>query len=215
MITVALLDDHDVVRVSLSKYLDDHSSIKVVFQCATLSAMSHWLTLNSVDVIITDLTLRGDSGFSLLELLKTSSNPAKVIVLTMHDSEPYISRALSFGVLGYLAKTSAPEELVLAIAQVYEGKRFISGYILDNINTTDFKGKHDVIESLTGRERQVFYLLAKGMQVKHIAQELEIATKTVYVHRNNVIKKVRVNHNFELTKLALALGILDAGQLTN
>jgi len=215
MIKIALLDDHDVVRISLSKYINDHSHIEVVYQCSTLDAMSNWITHNAIDVVITDLTLKGESGFSLLDALQSTNNSAKVIVLTMHGSEPYISKALKLGARGYLAKTSAPEELIFAIEQVTKGNMFISDEILNNINTSDFNEKHNVIGSLTERERQIFDLLAKGMQIKHIAQELGIATKTVHVHRANLLKKVGVSHNFGLTKFALALGILDGVQLAS
>jgi DNA-binding NarL/FixJ family response regulator len=215
MITVALLDDHDVVRVSLAKYLDDHTSIKVAFHCSTIDFMSDWLKNNTVDIVITDLTLRGESGFNLFEILQATNNPAKVIVLTMHDSEPYISKALSYGVNGYLAKNSSPEDLVLAIEHVQLGNKWISPDIQTNSNTAVYAVKQFKINSLTGRELEVFNCLARGMKVKHVARELDIATKTVHVHRTNIMKKLDINQDFELTKFALTLGTLDYEQLIN
>lgn len=141
MIKVALLDDHDVVRISLARYLSDEDNIDVLFHCSSIDPMSAWLESNPVDIVITDLTLRGESGFSFLDLLKTSHNPAKVIVLTMHDSEPYISKALSYGVYGYLAKSCSPEDLVLALEQVQLGNRWISPDIDTNSSLSAFTMK--------------------------------------------------------------------------
>ena len=147
-------------------------------------------------------------------MLNASDNQAKVLVLTMHESEPYISKALAHDVHGYITKSCSPDELVFAIEHVYSGNVFISKNIALKVNHSTYQEQLGVIESLTERERQVFDLLSKGTQIKHIAQKLNIATKTAHVHRTNVMKKLKKNHDFELTKYALALGFLDINLLT-
>lgn len=202
MIHVALLDDHELVRLGLVQLLEQESNIHVAFHTSSVSAATRQLSTHNVDVFIIDLTLNGESGFSLIEHLKNLTHAPKSIVLSMHDSLSYVSRALGKGVAGYITKTAAPEELIKAIYCVYQGKEYLSQQIVSSMLRPN-NNELNKVHNMTERERQVFDCLAKGMEIKHIAKTLDIATKTVHVHRKNLMEKLGVHSSFELTRLAL------------
>lgn len=198
-----MVDDHELVRLGFVQLLESEPDIKVECHVQSIALLLEWLSENSVDIIITDLSLQDESGYTLLDTIMEKNIPVKPIVLSMHDAEANVARALEKGARGYLSKTSAPEELTNAITAVHEGRIFLSQSVIESLEFAQTNDELIAIKNLTEREQQVFDCLAKGMEVKHIAQELDIATKTVHVHRTNVLSKLGVFTTFELTKIAL------------
>lgn len=213
MITVALLDDHELVRLGFVNLFACESDFHIKFHTSDAASLLKWLESNHADIIITDLTLRSSSGYELINSLKSQGNEAKIIVLSMHDSDPYVSKAIDTGALGYVSKNSAPDELFIAIRQVLSGSVYFSSDVAKNVMNTRSSKSYQTIQLLTDRERQVFELLANGIEVKRIASSLDIATKTVHVHRANILNKLNVSNSFDLTKIALKLGFIDTQTL--
>jgi two-component system, NarL family, response regulator FusR len=209
LINVALIDDHELVRLGLVQLLEQESSLSVAFHTSSVSEAIAQLSACSIDVFIIDLTLQGESGFSLLDHLTNLPKSPKTIALSMHDSSSYVSRALEKGVNGYVTKTSAPQELINAIYNVYADKVYLSQSIASRMPFVANNSELQTINNLTDRERQVFDCLAKGMEIKRIASELDIAVKTVHVHRANIMAKLNVHSSFNFTQLALRHGLIE------
>ncbi|MCC2606798.1 response regulator [Planctobacterium marinum] len=214
MIRVALLDDHELVRTGFVQLLEQEADIAVVFHTSTVADAITLLCQHPVDIVVTDISLQSDNGFTLLEHIAGIDNPPKSIVLSMHDSAPYARKALDIGAQGYLSKASAPEALIDAIHAVHQGQTFIDECVHQALDNSDVN-ELDSINQLTERERQIFDCLAKGMEIKHIARELDIAVKTVHVHRTRLLNKLGAFNSFELTKMALRNGLLEAESLHN
>ncbi len=214
MIDVAIVDDHELVRLGFVQLLEQEADIHVVFHTSSVDEATSLFAEHRIDILITDLTLQSGSGFDLLGLLNNEFQSIKAIVLSMHDTAPYARKALNAGTKGYLCKTSAPETLIDAIHAIYAGETYLDNHIREALENSDAI-ELESINGLTERERQVFDCLAKGMEIKHIARELDIAVKTVHVHRSRLLDKLSAFNSFELTKIALRNGLIEPESLHN
>ena len=205
---ILTMDDHDVVRTGLMQVLSLTFPGSGVFEANGLEQACAVLQANDIDIVLVDLSLKGESGLDLLTYSEKHNLECKFIVVSMHDTEPYVSRALSAGALGYLSKHSLTEELEAAIQQVLNERRYISRDVVENTKHMQRHQEQTGFSSLTEKELEVFRLLALGHAVKHVAKELPIATATAHVHRRNILTKLELNSNFDLTKLAFSLGLI-------
>lgn len=205
---ILTMDDHDVVRAGLMQVLSLTFPESGVFEANGLEQACAVLQSNDIDIVLVDLSLKGESGLDLLTYSEKHHLECKFIVVSMHETEPYVSRALSAGALGYLSKHSLTEELEAAITQVLNERLYISRDVVENTKHMQRHQEQTGFNSLTEKELQVFRLLALGHPVKHVAKELPLATATAHVHRRNILTKLELNTNFDLTKLAFSLGLI-------
>lgn len=213
-IKVLLVDDHALVRGGIRAVLDTKPGIKVVGEASDgASCLKKALELKP-DLVLMDLSMPNgrDGLFTTSELLQ-SMPEVKVIILTMHNDEQYLFRALKAGASGYILKSAPLNDLVTAIQQVHQGmvylqpdstKKVIQAYL--HGNSEDFKDRY---ETLTEREKEIFTLVAKGYTNKEIAELLTISVKTVENHKGNIMDKLQLNNRRELTEFAYKRGLLD------
>lgn len=213
-VKVFIVDDHAVVRSGLRAVLDAQPNITVIGEAADgASCIKQALELKP-DLVLMDLSFpNGRDGLYTTKELLQSMPEVKVIILTMHDDEQYLFRALKAGASGYILKSAPMSELVLAIEQVHQGlvylhpsatKKVIQGYLHGQTKETK-----DVFETLTEREREILSLVAKGYTNKEVAELLLISVKTVENHKANMMDKLQLNNRRELMKLAYRRGLLD------
>lgn len=213
-VKVIIVDDHAVVRSGLRAVLDAQTNITVIGEAADgVSCIKQALELKP-DIVLMDLSFpNGRDGLYTTRELLQSMPEVKVIILTMHDDEQYLFRALKAGASGYILKSAPLSELVIAIAQVHQGlvylhpsatKKVVQGYLQGQ--TRDPK---DLFESLTEREKEILSLVAKGYTNKEVAELLLISVKTVENHKANIMEKLQLDNRRELIKLAYRRGLLD------
>ncbi|MHA0855438.1 response regulator [Paenibacillus sp. CMAA1364] len=213
-IKVIIVDDHAVVRSGLRAVLDAHPHITVIGEAADgLSCIKQSLELNP-DIVLMDLSFpNGRDGLYTTRELLQSMPEVKVVILTMHDDEQYLFRALKAGASGYILKSAPLTELVTAISQVQQGlvylhpsatKKVIQGYLQGQA-----REPKDLFESLTEREKEILSLVAKGYTNKEVAELLLISVKTVENHKGNIMEKLQLDNRRELIKLAYRRGLLD------
>ncbi|WP_040948807.1 response regulator [Gorillibacterium massiliense] len=213
-IRVFITDDHAVVRSGLRAVLETKPGITVVGEAADgVDCIKQALQV-SPDVVLMDLSMpNGRDGLYTTSELLQSLPEVKVVILTMHDDEQYLFRALKAGASGYLLKSAPVSELVKAIEQVHQGlvylhpsatKKVIEGYLHGQT-----KDDQDVFESLTEREKEILSLVAKGYTNKEVAELLSISVKTVENHKGNLMDKLQFTNRRELMKFAHARGLLD------
>lgn len=205
MYSIILVDDHAIVREGFKRLIELESGIEVVAECADAGEALQWAGELQPDLIALDLSLPGGSGLGLIEQLLHSSPRSRIVVLSMHDGEPYVSEAIRRGASGYVSKGVAPEELVAGLRAVLRGETYLSS---DLKQRQQERNDADLIGSLTTREREVFLLLASGRPPKRIAAELGIGQKTVYIHRASVMSKLLAGNELDLYRMALARGLL-------
>lgn len=210
MIKILLVEDHRLVRAAVRRLLEDERGLQVVAEAADGKEALELYAKHSPDVVLMDVTMPGMDGIEATKrLTKKQKNPAKVIVFTMHADEHYAARLLRMGASGYVVKDAAPEELVQAIRSVHAGQRFVSSTLRDALalRVVDGLGEEPV-DVLTDREFQVLGRLAAGANNREIAQELNVSVKTIDAHRLNLLSKLGIRNNAELTRFAMQQGIL-------
>ncbi|HMH68344.1 MAG TPA: response regulator transcription factor [Pinirhizobacter sp.] len=206
MYSIVLVDDHAIVREGFKRLIDMEADLDVIAECRNADEAVEAVALHRPDLVAVDLSLPDGSGLPLIEHLRSVAPDTRIVVLSMHDGEPYVSEALRRGASGYVTKGVAPEELVAGMRAVLRGEEYLS---------SDLKEKRagrapetlDPINRLTAREREVFLLLASGRAPKQVAAALGIGQKTVYIHRASVMNKLGAGSELDLYRMASERGL--------
>lgn len=207
MYTIVLVDDHAIVREGFKRLIELEPDLEVVAECASADEAVETTHRQCPNLIVLDLSLPDGSGLPLIEHLLSVSPLSRLVVLSMHDGEPYVSEALRRGASGYVTKGVAPEELVAALRAVIAGESFLSSDLRQR-RAARSGDSLDPLRRLTGREREVFLLLAAGRAPKQVATELGIGCKTVYQHRASVMDKLAAGSELDLYRMASERGLL-------
>lgn len=200
MITVALVDDHTIVRSGFAQLLNVEEDIEVTGEYGCASDAFQALSRAPVDVAVIDISMPDESGLALLDRLRVVRPEFKAIILSIYDSAAFVSQAIEAGAQGYLSKRCGPSELVNAIRTVADGKRYLCADALFNLSNPD---SNNVLAELTKRESEVFYLLIQGKDAQEIAGELFVSYKTVHVHRANILSKLGLANSVDLIRFAI------------
>jgi len=203
---VLLADDHTLVRAGVRRILEAEPGFTVE-EVADGHAALAVLRERAMDVLVLDLTMPGPDGFEVLRRVHAAHPSVKVLVLTMHASAEYVTRALREGADGYLLKDSAVQDLISGIRSVMAGRPYYSPPVQNEI-TAMARGRGRRSEPITEREREVLRLVAEGLSTKEIASRLEISTRTVESHRANLMRKLGLRSIARLTQYALREGLL-------
>lgn len=201
MISVALVDDHIMVRSGFAQLLSVESDINVHSQHSCASEAFKALGKSSVDVAVIDISMPDESGLVLLSKLRKEQPNFRAIILSIYDSASFVSQAIEAGACGYLSKRCGPGELVTAIRTVANGDRYLCADALFNLSNAS--ATPSALDELTKREIEVFNHLIQGEDVKHIGTELSISHKTIHVHRANILSKLGLANNVDLIRFAL------------
>ena len=207
MYSIVLVDDHAIVREGFKRLIELESDLEVVAECRNgddaVEAVGHWRP----DLVALDLSLPDGSGLPLIEHLLSVHAATRVVVLSMHDGDAYVSEALRRGASGFVTKGVAPEELVAGLRAVMQGECFLSSDLRQR-RTERPNDALDPVNRLTAREREVFLLLAGGRTPKQVAADLGIGQKTVYIHRTSLMGKLGAGSELDLYRMATERGLL-------
>ncbi len=215
-IRILLADDHAVLRAGLKTLLNTESDMEVVAEAGDGEEAVRKSGKFVPDIVLMDITMPGLSGLEASRKIKEQNPAMKVLVLTMHEDEGYLHRALRFGVDGYVPKKAADTELLAAIRATYIGEHYIHPSMTTGI-IGELRGDKKVI-SLNGvqaggvlsqREREVLQLLAMGHTSQQIADKLFISVKTVETHKARLKTKLGFRGRAELVRYAIQIGLLD------
>ena len=210
----ALVDDHHMVREGFKHLLELTPQYQVMFESDCYQAAIDALDYNSdINIIVIDISLPDKNGIELLKHCSEKFPHIKSIIVSMYDHNPYVSNALDAGAWGYVSKRAASNELIKAINAVIKGESYLSHDVLKKLHVSQTKEQSGALAELTQRELDVFPLLAKGFNAKQIAQQLNIMPKTAHVHRANILKKLAIENQFDLLKLAVSSGIITYEEL--
>ena len=205
MIRLLVADDHKMFRQGLIRLLSDHADLSVVAQAADYAEVIAAVRAHPIDVSILDLTMPGRGGIELIGHAKTLRPEMRILVMTMHDEEPYVTQALRAGADGYMTKENAADELNLVIHRLFNGSRYVCASVAERLALG--MASHDNGEKkharLSDREYRIFEMLVAGRRGWEIAQELSLSEKTVSTHKINVLKKMDVANRTELVRYAI------------
>ena len=209
-IHVLIADDHAIVRQGLKQILSETDDLLVAGEADDGSQALHLARQCTWDVFLLDVSMPNRNGIDTLKQLKKEFPRLPVLILSMHPEEQYAVRALKAGASGYLTKQSAPEQLVTAIRQVANGKKFLSPAVAQQLaeaisDNTD-KPPH---ERITDREYQVLTLIASGKTLTQVADTLNLSVATVGTYRARLLEKMGLKSTAELIRYGLEHGLTD------
>lgn len=205
MIRVLLADDHDIVRAGLRRIVEDSGDIEVVAEAADGREALGQIQQTAPDVAVIDISMPGLDGLEVLGQMHHYYPKIPILILTMHEEEQYVVRAIAAGARGYLTKRSAPEQLVKAIRKVHAGGSYLSDSAAESLAMSLAGGGRgrSPVECLSNREIQVLRHLALGRTVREIAEAYHLSPKTVDTYRLRLLKKLNLRNNAELSRFAM------------
>jgi len=205
MIKALLADDHLIVRAGLRRIIEESDDIEVIAEADDGKAAIQLAREKSPDVAVVDISMPGLDGLEVISQLKIYLPDLPIIILTMHEEEQYVVRAIEAGAMGYVTKRSAPEHIVKAIHQVLGGAPYLTAEASEALALRVAKGASgkSTLDSLSNRELQVLRRLAMGHTNHEIASAYGISTKTVDTYRSRLLKKLNLRNNAELSRFAI------------
>ena len=207
-IRVFLADDHVMVREGLASLLAGSPEFEVVGQCGNGLEVIPRIGRCRPDVVVLDVAMPGLNGLDVCRQVTRKSPGTAVLVLSVHDKEQFIARALEYGARGYLLKESAAEQLAEALHAVCEGRRYLGPGLDKGLLDRAPRKRRDPFDLLTARERQVLQLIAEGRTNRMIAEDLGVAVKTVDTHRLRLMRKLDIHDQTSLVKFAIRKGLV-------
>jgi DNA-binding NarL/FixJ family response regulator len=206
-IRLLLADDHAIVRAGYRHLLERQERYVVVGEAATAEETYALFRRHSPDVVVTDLAMPGASGLEAIHRILSADAAARVLVFSMHVSPDFAVAALRAGALGYVTKSSPPDVLLRAIADVLLGRQVLSPDIAQALALARLSERRRPLEDLTPREFDVLCMLVSPTSVHDIAQRLHLSAKTVNNLHYQIKAKLGVDSDIELTRLALSWGL--------
>jgi DNA-binding NarL/FixJ family response regulator len=215
-ITILLVEDHEIVREGLVALLKIEGDIKIIGQAENgRQAVTQFGALGP-DIVVMDIAMPILNGLEAARQILNETPGTKIILLSGHNDDAYVQKAMSIGVSGYLIKQTAAHVLPDAIRLVAAGKTFFSPLIAKRLADQARKARANGSPAstkpsqLTPREMEVLQLIAEGNPNKMIADILDISIKTVEKHRQSLMEKLDIHDTAGLTRHAIAQGVIES-----
>jgi len=201
VITLAIADDHPLVRVALKNVIQGEPDIHVIGEASSFEEARSLINSQKPSVTLLDLRLGNRFTFELIEVFATETN---ILVITMHEELVYAITALKRGAKGFIHKTEPPEAVLKAIRKVAKAESYLSEALRDQVIQIHFKSdsKKVGVDALSYRELEVFYMLGDGLTTKEISEKMRISPKTTETHRQRIKEKLGCDSGNALIAMA-------------
>ena len=204
MVKILIVDDHPLFREGLAAELSKMSDVTIVAEASDGNGAIMKARECHPDLVLLDIALPGKDGMEVLKSLNSEMPQVKVLVLSAYPDRQYAVRCLKSGAKGYVTKSTAPEEINMAIKKVMSGRNYISASIADllasQIGADISQAPH---EKLSEREFQILCLFGQGKTVSQIAETLSLSLSTVSTHRAHILEKMGMQTNAQLIKYVI------------
>ena len=201
---ILIADDHSAIRNGVKLILSNEFSNIEFGEAINAKEVFKKVKEKKWDILILDMDMPGRSGLEVLKQLKDEKEDIRVLMFSMHPEEQVALRALKSGAFGYLSKDTADTELVIAVHQIMDGKKYITPAVAEmlasQLENPDNKAPH---EFLSDREYQTLLLIASGKTISEIAEELSLSVPTVSTYRARILEKTGMKTSAELTRYAI------------
>ena len=209
MISVLLVDDHELIRTGVKGILDNAPDIEVAAEASTGEEAIDLVQTTAIDVVLMDVNMPGMGGIEATRRVLRVNPDLKVIALTVLDDDPFPSKLHEVGAMGFLTKGCPAEEMLRAIYAVYEGHHYIASDVARKHTLTEWQGNaNSPFKQLSSRETQVLLQILEGQKNQEISDILSLSPKTVSTYRQRIYDKLAIKNDVELTRLAYRHGIL-------
>jgi DNA-binding NarL/FixJ family response regulator len=213
-----LVDDHLLVRAGVRLLLENLPDFQIVAEAENGLDAVNMVAEYLPDIVLLDIALPGLNGLEATERIKSKFPAVRVLLLSMHNSEEYVLKAMRVGASGYLLKDTGPAELEMALRAVARGASYlspaISRHVIDGYiqrtnpaasNSLDIDASE---KQLSPRQQEILKLIADGHTTKEIAQHLGVKAKTVDAHRANLMKELDIHDIASLVRYAIRIGLV-------
>jgi DNA-binding NarL/FixJ family response regulator len=208
-LSILLVDDHKLIRDSWAFILNSDPRFNVVAEANSGEEAIELAREKRPQIVLMDVNMTPVNGFDATKQIHKVSPDSKIIGVSMHSMPAYAKRMLQLGAMGYVTKNSSRQEMVNAIVEVNNGKKYICEEVKNILAQQELDEDSDVADmnSLSRREIDIVKLLKEGLSSKEIAQELDISLKTVEVHRYNILKKLKLKNTAALVNFINTKGL--------
>ncbi len=210
LIKVLIVDDHALVRIGIRRLLEDTNDIEVIAEAEDGESALSCVNQYTPDVVLLDLKMPGLDGLEVIRRLKRSHPAIKIIALSAVSTEPFPSKVLQLGAMGYVTKESSFDEMAAAIRRVSRGEKYLSAELAQRMAMNSLAPVADSpFCELSDREMQVMFMITSGLTVPEISKRLFLSTKTINCYRYRMFAKLNIKNDVELTHLALKYAIIE------
>jgi DNA-binding NarL/FixJ family response regulator len=209
-IRVLLADDHALVRSGIRMVLQSLPGIEVVAEAQNGREALKLVESMRPDIALLDISMPGLNGIETALQIKENFPATRSVILSVHNSEPYVAQALRAGAAGYLLKDSTPLELEQALLAVARGETYlstrVSGTVIELLQASEVEA--GPLARLTSRQREILQLIAEGYSTKEIAGQLDVSIKTVETHRAAMMLRLDIHDIAGLVRFAVRNGMV-------
>lgn len=211
-IRIMLADDHALVRAGLRMLLKSEPNFEVVAEASNgKEILDKLYAISDIDILLLDISMPQESGMDCIRQIKAIRPEIRIIIVSMHEDETYIKKAIELGAAGYIPKASADTELFEAIGKVHKGYFYLSHKANQRLLSSfaPVQAEQDAVESLLSpRELEVLKLIVRGHTATEIGQMLNLSVKTIDTHKTHIMEKLNCQRKSQLVDIALKVGIL-------
>ena len=214
---ILLVDDHPAIRASIGAEILKKNIAEQVFEAGSSDEGYDKAVSLNPDLIVMDISLYGASGIELTKKILQKIPGTKIVMLSMYSKVIYITESLKAGAKGYILKEADMDSIMDGIKKVLAGETYvdsrISSKVIASLISPDEEleqPENSTYDTLSSREQEILRLLAEGREIRDIAKELCISSKTVINHRTNIMQKLNCSNMVELIKYAIHIGLVDA-----
>lgn len=208
-ITILLVDDHKLIRDSWSFILNSDPRFIVIGETDSGDKAVEIAKKRKPRIILMDVNMSPMNGFDATVQIGEVSPESRVIAVSMHSMPAYAKKMLQLGAMGYVTKNSSKEEMIAAIIEVNNGKKYVCEEVKNILAQLELEEESEEADmnTLSRRELDIVKLLKEGLSSKEIALQLDISLKTVEVHRYNILKKLKLKNTAALVNFINTKGI--------
>ena len=202
-ISLAIVDDHQIVIDGLKSLLHGHDQFEVLIECTRPLEMIALIEKQSIDILMTDVMMPGLNGAELSKLVHQRFPEIKILALSMSGQGDLVNQMIDDAdISGYVLKNIGKQELVKALEKISGGGIYFSEEVLHEMTRASEMKKENAEAHLTGREIEIIQLIEKELSNKQIAERLFLSERTVETHRKNIFRKTNTSSVIGLVKYA-------------
>lgn len=209
-ISIVAVDDHIFIREMWSLLFSDSSNMEIVGDSGRFDEAIELVRSKKPDILLLDINLKERSGMEAVPLVRKISPGTRIIAVSMHHEPAYAKKMMQLGARAYITKNSSYKEVFAAIDAVTAGATYICNEIKDMITAQVMNTGHAAagITVLSLREIEIVKLIKQGLSSKEIGAKMHIATRTVEVHRHNILKKLKLKNSSSLISFIYTAGLM-------
>ena len=210
-IKVVLADDHNLVRSGLKSLLLGMSGVEVVAEATNGLEAVEQARSTKPDVVLMDIGMKELNGIEAAAIITRDLPTVRVIILSMHDTQDFVSQALKAGACGYVLKYAAPLELEFALQAASEGETYLSPRVSRQVVQSYVQPPTELgLEVLSPRQREILKAIALGRTTKQIAYDLDLSVKTIETHRAQIMERLNIRDVPGLVRFSIRVGLINA-----